>query len=523
FSTMRTQYQVILDNLHVKAQLIAREQSAVWQFMTVNQELINTTWDGNYEFKGLHCAVVGKSVSAIFSKGNDLMTLHYTNLQTRNFIDAPDSFEKRALRAMKLNPGVWEYYEVVEESGQQVFRYLSSLTVTESCLECHGEPAGEIDKTGYAKEGWKVGDMGGAISMKLSMEDDLVAYHAAVRQNILFAALSLLLVSLAVAIGVRGWVTKPLRELEAGVREMKGGNLEIPVKEAKLSNEFQTLGHDFNAMARELSHVYENLEQKVELRTEELQTANRMLEEQKDVLDRANQMLKEDVDLKNSFLNMMSHELRTPLTSILAFTNILLESDMGEEEKSSLREIRVNSNHLLGMINNTLELARLEAGRSVMNRELVELGDVLGSLEAMIAPVAAQKQIAFLVEIDGDVPLVWADAGKLRHILENLCSNAIKFTPEGGQVRIWVEESEPGALHIHVEDNGVGMSESEQAVIFERFVQADSSESRRYNGSGLGLSLAKEMAELHGGSITVVSKKGEGSCFTLHLPLKQGE
>lgn len=523
--SMRTQYRVIEENLHTKAQLLARELSAAWQFVNVNQELINTTKSGEYEFKGLHCAVVGKSIGAIFSKGNNLVTLHYTNLQTRNPIDAPDEFEKKALRAMQKEDEIWEYYEVVkEEGGQRIFRYLASLTVTESCLECHGEPEGRIDKTGYPMEGWKIGGMGGAISMTISMEEDLAAYRRKVRGDVIFAVCFLLGICVIVSFAVRNWVSKPLGELEAGVKQMKAGNLSIRLEEKELKDEFQILGRDFNSMAGELSALYENLEKQVERRTEELSEANRQLEEQAELLSRANVMLKEDVDLKTHFLNMMSHELRTPLTAILAFTNILMESDTGEEEKSCLKEIRTNGSHLLSMINNTLEMARLEAGKSVLHCELVDIGDVLGSIENVIFPLAEQKGIAFGTEIDGRVPLVWADASKLRHILENLCSNAVKFTSAGGRVSVRAElDEEAGEVRVHVQDNGIGMKPEELTCIFDLFTQSDRSEVRRYNGSGLGLALAKDLAELHGGRITVVSREGEGSCFTLHLPHKEGD
>ncbi len=539
--SMRVQYDAIVSNLHMRAQLVTRELSAAWQFVNVNQDLINTDREGNYEFKGLHCAIVGKSISAIFSKGNEQMTVHYTNWETRNPNDAPDAFEKQALAAMRENPKrVWEYYDVVDIEGEKVFRYLASLTVTESCLDCHGEPAGDLDKTGFVKEGWKLGDMGGAISMKISMEKDMAAYRDKVVKDVLFSSVCLLGVCFLVGIAVRRWVTKPLAVLEAGVQQMATGDLDVSLEEKRLAGEFRALGQNFNHMASELAELYSNMEQQVKSRTSELSEANRLLEEQAELLSRANKLLKEDVDLKTSFLNMMSHELRTPLTAILVFTNILLEGELGEEERSCLQEIQINGNNLLGMINNTLEMARLEAGRSVLHPELVDMGEVFASIESVIGPLAGQKNIEFSTEVAGDVPLVWADAQRLRHIVENLCSNAIKFTPEGGHVAVRAEvccdggEQENEAvgrdgavqreeLQIHVQDDGIGIKKEEQARIFDLFVQSDDSEARRYNGSGLGLALAQDLAKLHGGRITVVSEFGAGSCFTLHLPLKEGE
>ena len=158
-----------------------------------------------------------------------------------------------------------------------------------------------------------------------------------------------------------------------------------------------------------------------------------------------------------------------------------------------------------------------------MMSEIVDLGDVAGIVADVVSPLAEQNGISFAWQVDADVPLVRADFEKLRHVLENLCGNAMKFTPEGGSVRLHIARSDDGSsVLMSVSDTGIGIDPADQQRIFERFVQVDSSVSRKYSGTGLGLSLAKEYAEMHGGRIEVDSALGRGSTFTVHLPVEEG-
>ena len=522
--SVEKQYEGIVDNLRDKASILSKQMDAAWYFVDVNQELINTTESGEYEFKGLHCAIVGKSIGAIFSKKNELVRTHYTNLKTRNLVDAPDAFEEEALQAFREDPEREEYYSVEEMDGKQVFRYLSKLTVTESCLECHGEPAVATDKTGYPKEGWQVGEMGGAISMVLSMDQDLASYWEDVKSDILFAVFFTVLVCAIVMLAVQRFVTRPLKKLEDGVQQMSEGELAAHVDENSLQDEFLEVGKKFNEMSRELQNLYGSLEDQVIFRTEELREANEQLAKEQELLRQANELLQKDNEMKTDFLSIMSHELRTPLTAILTFTTLLKKAVTDEEDAHRLDEIEMNGERLLDMINNTLELARIEAGHSQMNRELIDIFDIISHVEASISPLAQKKQIAFEIEVGREVPLFSGDWEKLCRIIENLCSNAVKFTGEGGWVRLSVDMDESKqAVIIRVADNGIGIAPEKQPLIFERFVQSDSSASRRYSGSGLGLSLVKQLVEMHGGRVTMQSEPGKGSEFVVTLPIQTEE
>ena len=179
----------------------------------------------------------------------------------------------------------------------------------------------------------------------------------------------------------------------------------------------------------------------------------------------------------------------------------------------------MENNHktLLGMINNILQMTRIDAGRETFRPELMDMGDVVGLLQSTIAPLAEQKSIT--VSYEADVPLFVADAEKLRRIVENLMSNAVKFTSAGGRIAFRAHHRpEAGVIEISVADTGCGIPAESIPTIFDRFVQVDSSASRAHNGSGLGLALVRELTEMHGGTVQLESEVGAGSTFTVRIP-----
>lgn len=265
---------------------------------------------------------------------------------------------------------------------------------------------------------------------------------------------------------------------------------------------------DQAAIALQNAQSYERLERIVHERTQELQL-------QKQLADSANQA-------KSQFLSTMSHELRTPLTSILGFSSVLLQQVFGElnaKQINYLSAIHASGEHLLELINDLLDLSKVEAGREELNIESVPIRDICEACITQIQEQAEEKNLSVNWLIEPEISSIPADMRRLKQILINLLSNAVKFTESGG-IRLVVKQSE-SEISFSVYDTGVGIAQTDQPKLFEPFRQLDNQLDRRYEGTGLGLALSQKLAQLHGGIITVASTPGEGSCFTLHLPLKQ--
>lgn len=268
-------------------------------------------------------------------------------------------------------------------------------------------------------------------------------------------------------------------------------------------------------MAARLEHQNRELEaQKRELamQTDEVINQNAELEMQKQQLDAANR-------LKSDFLSNMSHELRTPLNSVIALAGVLnrrLAATIPAEERGYLEIIERNGKNLLSLINDILDLSRIEAGREEVSVSRFSVHELVDDVVTMIAPQAAEKKIALLNQVSGDLPSIVSDPDKFRHILQNLIGNAVKFT-EQGQVTVTARYAN-SEFYVDVIDTGIGISADHLPHIFDEFRQADGSTSRKYGGTGLGLAIARKFARLLGGGITVDSTPGKGSAFTLRLP-----
>ncbi|OKH14237.1 hypothetical protein NIES208_14085 [[Limnothrix rosea] IAM M-220] len=239
-------------------------------------------------------------------------------------------------------------------------------------------------------------------------------------------------------------------------------------------------------------------------------------------LRRTNEELEQATQLKDEFLANMSHELRTPLNAILGLTEVLGDGtygQMNERQQHSLNTIERNGQHLLELINDVLNLAKIEAGQMVFHPVAVDLKQICQSSVALIRHQANKKNIDIHLHLPEGSPVVQADQLRLRQALLNLLGNAIKFTPTDGAIRLRLElNGAENVVSIHVRDNGIGIAEDKLDQLFQPFVQLDSSLTRRFAGTGLGLALVKQIAELHSGSVSVSSRLGMGSEFSLHLP-----
>jgi signal transduction histidine kinase len=310
-------------------------------------------------------------------------------------------------------------------------------------------------------------------------------------------------VGAAVLLGRR--VLYPIEELRRGAARLEAGDLETKLT-VKTGDEFEELAEDFNRMAARLSDSYADLEKKVEIRTRELEEKSRQLE-----LESKH---------KSQFLANMSHELRTPLNAIIGYTELIADGLYGppsEQMHSVLQRIDINGRHLLGLINDVLDLSKIEAGQLTLSLSDYSLRDVVQSVFTGVESLAAEKGLAFRTDVPPDLPRGRGDERRIAQVLLNLTGNAIKFTDEG-EVTI-AASAHNGSFTVAVRDTGPGIDAADQAKIFGEFQQVDGSSTREKGGSGLGLSIAKRIVELHGGRIWVESRRGAGATFSFTLPI----
>ncbi|MEL1134577.1 ATP-binding protein [Desulfitobacterium sp. THU1] len=506
--------------MHEKAQVITKQLIATREVIAKNQDRINYDTEGNFEFKHFNPAAVGMEIGDIFGELTNY-SIKQTRIDYRDSRNTPDDFEYQGIQKFNRQPQLTEIWgeDVVE--GKRVFRYMVPLQIKNECLACHGEPRGEIDVSGHPKEGYQVGDLGGVISLVMPMELFLQGIKTDIYRQLAFSLLLIAVILGSMYLLVTRLVLRSLGEVKMATAQVGQGNFDLDLSQIKARGEIKGLTQHIQDMANQLKDLYQNLETKVEQRTLQLELANDVLRVKQEELEAANVKLSEINTYKSEILAIMSHELRTPLTSIMAFTDLLLQDipQDWQQERQNLNYIKTNSENLLKLINTTLDLAKIEAGRQELTLEYVDMADVLEAIDSVIAPLAQEKGINWKIDLAPEVSLLRADPEKLRRAIENLAGNAVKFTPSGGQVAIIVENApERGWISIRVIDTGIGIPKEEQETIFERFTQMDSSNSRKYGGTGLGLALAQELVMLHKGNIWVESEVNKGSTFVVYLP-----
>ncbi len=316
-------------------------------------------------------------------------------------------------------------------------------------------------------------------------------------------------------------ITRPLRELVYASRSLAKGDLN-PKITISSHDEVGELASAFGEMSKELKKSYEELERKVKERTLELQKANKKLSETNMELIELNKKISEANSLKSQFLANISHELRTPLTSIIGFSEVVLnEAKLNEEQKDYLETILRNGEILLKLINDILELSRLDAGKSKLYLSEFNIRDVINKTLKIISPLSKDRNIWISLNI-GDIPKIVADEDKITEVLLNLLSNAIKFNIENGKINVKAFRIDDH-LRVEIEDSGIGIKQEDLDIIFDEFRQLDSSETKNYRGTGLGLPISRHYVEMHGGLLWAESEPGKGSTFIFEIPLESEE
>jgi signal transduction histidine kinase len=313
-------------------------------------------------------------------------------------------------------------------------------------------------------------------------------------------------------LGAADYITKPFEHEEVLARV--NTHVKLHKLQLQLTQQKQQLFEQNQQLQEEI-----NQRKQVE---ESLQTQRNSLAKRTDELSQANAELARAARLKDEFLANMSHELRTPLNAILGISEIFQEQTYGSlnnKQHKFMRTLEDSGRHLLALINDILDLSKIEADKLTLKIDTVSVNEVCQVSIRMIKEMAYKKQIQVSTTLDYAVDLIQADECRLKQILINLLSNAIKFTPKGGSIKLVVNgDAEHSVVNFSVQDTGIGIAQTDMKRLFEPFVQLDGSLNRAQEGAGLGLSLVYRWTKMHGGSISVKSDVGQGSCFTVSLP-----
>jgi signal transduction histidine kinase len=414
-------------------------------------------------------------------------------------------FEERRI-ALKDDPDEGEY------------QYYQPVYWTHSCTICK---ALHRPKPYPAAERAAMFDEDGPFCVvKVAIPDDEMQQAIAWTRAILITAgiVTVFVSMIALYIIVRYVIVKPLTHLRDVSDEISRGNTQLRA-EIQTNDEFEDLAASFNRMLRHLTETQA-----------ELQNVNVDLDAKVDQLAQVNMQLYEMNRLKSDFLASMSHELRTPLNSIIGFSEVLHGIQaLDETQKRYVRNIQKSGRMLLDMINDILDLAKLESGKMEVRPTEFDVRAVITAQCDIVRSLTEEKNIDLECDVpdQGEARLVYQDQSKVQQILTNLLSNAIKFTPEGGRITVTADR-DAADLVLTVTDTGVGIAEEDREVIFEKFRQStavagNDSLTREYSGTGLGLSIVKELCILLGGEVLFSSELGKGSAFSVRLPWRMSE
>jgi signal transduction histidine kinase len=410
-----------------------------------------------------------------------------------------DSYERELFKEFTRSDEPKEEASRLRPS-ERMLHYYGVIRAQRKCIECHRElPTKLADNDVTMVHIWMA---------TKAIEDGVHLNRAVLMATALVTALLIMGGSYLI---VRYVIVKPVKHLKEVSDAISAGELNVR-SEIQTGDEFEDLSHAFNRMLRNLVSMQD-----------QWRKVNADLDRKVDELAQANMALYESNRLKSDFLATMSHELRTPLNSILGFSEVLLSGNqLNDKQQRWVRNVQSSGEKLLNLINDILDLAKIEAGKMQVRLEDFSVHDVCEGLIGMFRPLAEKKNIDLRTQLDPGIPLMRQDVTKFQQILQNLLSNAIKFTPEGGRVLLKAE-AEAGHLVLTVTDTGVGIAPEEQELVFEKFRQSGNPLTREHAGTGLGLSIVRELSKLLGGDVLLQSELGRGSTFTVRLPLHLSE
>jgi two-component system, NarL family, sensor histidine kinase BarA len=433
----------------------------------------------------------------------------------KNEADIIDRFMRLQAEGKEL-PG----YLDASSPDKDEYYYYQPICAKQYCTTlCHLQlPPGEefaaaLGPTGVSENPLAVGDLMAVAKISVSNETLREDVTKAWTFLLAVAIVTAFMAMVAFYIVIRYVIVRPVRHLRDVSDAIAHGDINMRA-DIRTGDEFEALAVAYNRMLRHLVDAQD-----------ELRGANVNLDVKVDELAKLNMQLYETNRVKSDFMATMSHELRTPLNSILGFSDVLGSIDsLDSKQQRFVQNIQKSGRLLLEMINNVLDLAKVESGKMELRLTSFDVRRVIGAQCDMARPLSEKKNIDLIEEIQPDLPPMHQDQGRIQQVLNNLLSNAIKFTPEGGRIKVVAQRGGEGGLVIQVIDTGVGIAEEDQQAIFEKFRQGTTSMpggdamTREYGGSGLGLSICRELCNLLGGEVTVQSELGTGSTFTVRLP-----
>jgi len=427
-------------------------------------------------------------------------------------------FERTSLSRFGSNPEKpFNASDYQLPDGSWGYRYAEPLRARAECMDCHialPKPAGaklsSISKSASTQPA-QGRELLGIVSVEIPSQ---IAPNQLILNHVFILSAGLLAGSLAIVIFymiTTRLILQPVRVLQEAAEKVSQGDLNIR-SDINTGDEFQQLSETLNTMLANLKAS-----------SDQLRAVNKSLDLKLGQLAESNLALYESNRLKSEFLANVSHELRTPLVSILGFAELLRELPAADQDAKQIRYVQNilrSANNLLALINDLLDLAKIEAGRMEIRAEPLTIADMFEALSNLLKPLTEQKSLRIKSRVSQAVPILQTDPAKLQQVLYNFLSNAIKFSPENGTIELIADRDGPDTVRLAVRDQGPGIDPQQHEMIFEKFRQIDGSATREHGGSGLGLAISKELASLLGGTIGVESESGQGATFWIMLPLK---
>jgi two-component system, NarL family, sensor histidine kinase BarA len=424
-----------------------------------------------------------------------------------------NGWERGVLRDLAAQPDTRHFsFKYKRRDGTEAFRYAQVVTLQHECLRCHSDatpdPVAKSTTTAPfvpLPHTPVIGIMTVDIPSQTHSSQLLLNRVFLLTAGLLAGTLAIIVFSLITT----QIILHPVRVLQETAEKVSEGNLNIR-SDISTGDEFEQLSETLNTMLANLQH-----------NADQLRAANKSLDMRIGQLAESNVALYESNRLKSEFLANVSHELRTPLNSILGFAELLKESAAADPRSSRfVQNILQSGKNLLDLINDLLDLAKIEAGRMEVRSEPLSLNDLFEGLGSILKPLTEAKSLILQTSVTADVPILYTDPPKLQQVLYNLLSNAIKFSPPNETIELNALSEPDGQIRISVVDHGPGIEPEKHELIFEKFRQIDGSVTRQHSGTGLGLAISRDLTSLLGGSISVRSTPGQGATFSVLLPPK---